>query len=78
MGGLCECWLTDGYFIQFKLSMCMQVVYKSMVFRRNILCDAKPKPVSRKFRSKRCSLGVAGGGGKLQFFVSLRGGWGGE
>ena len=38
-----------------------------LVFRRKILCDAKPKPVSRKFRSKRGSLRqttkVGGGGG---------------
>ena len=27
-----------------------------------LLCDAKPKPGSRKFRSKRCSLWTGGGG----------------
>ena len=28
----------------------------SLVFRRKILCDAKPKPVSRKFQYKRSRL----------------------
>ena len=28
----------------------------SLVFRRKILCDAKPKPVSRKSQSKRSRL----------------------
>ena len=32
-----------------------------LVFRRKILCDAKPKPVSRKFWSNRGSLMVGGG-----------------
>ena len=51
------------------------------------LCDAKPKPVSRKFQSNRGSFGPwgCGGGGKLPsakhpnlpITISFLGGWGG-
>ena len=45
------------------------VRYMLLVFRRKILCDAKPKLVSRTFRSKRGSLPqttkLGGGEGEL-------------
>ena len=42
-----------------------------LVFRRKILCDAKPKPVPRKFQSKRSRLpqSTKGGGGGVIYYV---------
>ena len=42
-----------------------------LVFRRKILCDAKPKPVSRKFWSNRGSLMVVGGGGWVNYQMQI-------
>ena len=42
------------------------------LFRRKILCDAKPKPVSRKFQSKRSRLpqSTKGGGWVIYYAKS--------
>ena len=42
-----------------------------LVFRRKILCDAKPKPLSRKFKSKRSRLpqSTKGGGGGVIYYT---------
>ena len=43
-----------------------------LVFRRKILCDAKPKPVSRKCLSNRGSLMMVGGGNyQMQIVTKL-------
>ena len=41
-----------------------------LVFRRKILCDAKPKPVSRKVQSKRSRLPQSTKGGIIYYAKS--------